>query len=54
MCKVGRTLQSSLELAIHKYIEKREVGNMLVDNLKMSTVLENRSVVIHRVIGSYM
>jgi len=54
MCKVDRILQSSLELAIHRGIEKREVDNILVNNLEMPTVLENRSVLIHRVIGSYM
>jgi len=54
MCKVDRTLQSSLELAIHRGIEKREVGNMLVNYLEMSIVSENRSVLMHRVIGSYM
>ena len=54
MCKVDRILQSSLELAIYRGIEKKEVNNILVNNLEISTVLENRSVLMHRVIDSYI
>ena len=54
MCKVDRKLQSSLELAIYRGIEKRKEDNILVNNLEMSTVLENRLVLMHRVIDSYI
>jgi len=54
MCKVDRTLQSSLELAIYRGIKKRKVDNMLVNNLEMFTVSENRSILMHRVIDSYI
>ena len=54
MCKISRILQSLLKLAIHKDIEKREVSNILISNLEIFTVLENRSVLIYKVVGSYI
>ncbi len=37
----------------YKSIEKREVDNMLVDNLEMSIVLRIGLTLIYRIVGSY-
>jgi len=50
---ISRTLQSLLELIIYRSMEKREVSNIHIDNLVMSTVLEIALTLVHRVVGGY-
>ena len=55
MYKVSKVLWSSLELAIYRSTEKKEVDNILnmtINNLKIFTVLRIRLVLMYRVVSS--
>ena len=56
MYKISRILQSLLELAIYRIIEKREVdniSNITINNLGIFVVSEIVLVLIYKVVGSY-
>jgi len=55
MYKVSKVLWSSLKLAIHRSIEKKEVGNILnmtINSLRMSIVLGIKLALMYRVVSS--